>query len=51
MVFFEEVTLTLTNKIDGKDPKNTENCRVRTLKMLAPDGVNIEDWPNTIYTT
>ena len=24
---------------------------MRTLKMLAPGGFNIEDWPNTIYTT
>ena len=42
-VFLDEVTLTLTNKTDAKDPKNTENYRVRTLKTLAPCGLNIED--------
>ena len=41
--FLDEVTITLTNKTDGKDLKNTENYRVRTLKTLAPDGLNIED--------
>ena len=41
--FLDEVTVALTNKSDGKDPKNTENYWVRTLKTLAPDGLNIED--------
>ena len=41
--FLDEVTITLTNTTDGKDPKNTKNYRVGTLKMLAPDGLNIED--------
>ena len=41
--FFEDVTITLTDKTDDKDPKNRENCWVRTLKTLALVGLNIED--------
>ena len=47
--FLEDVTITLTNKTDGKDPKNTENYGMRTLKTLAPSGLNIEDCPTKYY--
>ena len=36
-------TITLIDKTDDKDPKNRENCWVRTLKTLALVGLNIED--------
>ena len=42
--FLEEVKITLTNKTNGKDPKNKENYRMMsTLKTLAPGGFNIEN--------
>ena len=47
--FLEEVTITLTNKTDGKDPKNMENYGMRTLKTLAPSGLNIEDCLTKYY--
>ena len=43
--FLEEVTITLTNKTDGKDPKNKENYGMRTLKALARSELNIKDCP------
>ena len=51
--FFEDIAITLIDKTDGRDPKNRENYWIRTLKTLAPDGLDIENcvWPNTIYTT
>ena len=42
--FLEDVTITLIDKTDGKDPKDRENYWMRTLKTLAPDGFNIEDF-------
>ena len=42
-VFLENVTITLVDKTDGRDPKNRENCWMRTLKMLALVRLNIED--------
>ena len=41
--FLENVAITLIDKTDGRDPKNRENYWMRTLKTLAPDGLNIED--------
>ena len=38
--FLEDVTITLIDKTDGKDSKNRENY---WMKMLAPDGLNIEE--------
>ena len=38
--FLEDVTITLIDKTDSKDPKNRENY---WMKMLAPDGLNIEE--------
>ena len=51
--FLEDFAVTLIDKTDGRDPKNRENYWMRTLKTLAPDGLNIEDCAssNTIYTT
>ena len=51
--FLEDVAITLIDKTDGKDPKNRKNYWMRTLKTLAPEGLNIElcVWSNTIYTT
>ena len=51
--FLEDVAITLIDKTDGRDPKNRESYGMRTLKMLASDGLNNEDcvWPNTVYTT
>ena len=47
--YLEEITITLTKKINGKDPKNKENCGMRTLKTLAPDGFKIEDCLTKYY--
>ena len=41
--FLEDVAITLIDKTDGRDPKNRENYWMRTLKTLAPQGLNIED--------
>ena len=41
--FLEDVTITLINKTHRKDRENRENYCMRTLKMLAPDGLNMED--------
>ena len=41
--FLEDATVTLINKTDGKDPKIRENYLMRTLKMLALDGIIIQD--------
>ena len=40
-VFPVDVTLTLTDKTDGGDPKNKQNYWTITLKQLTPDGINI----------
>ena len=49
--FLEDIAITLIDKNDGRDPKNRGNYWMRTLKMLQPDGLSIEDcvWQNTIY--
>ena len=41
--FLEHVAITLIDKTDGRDRKNRESYGMRTLKTLAPDGLNIED--------
>ena len=42
--FLGNVSMTLVDKTDGKDPKRTiENYWIRTLKTYAPFGLNIED--------
>ena len=41
--FLEDVAITLIDKTDGRDPKNRENYWMRTLKTLAPQGLNTED--------
>ena len=41
--FLEDVSVTLIDKTDGRDPKKREFYWMRTLKTLAPDGLNIED--------
>ena len=35
--FLEDVTITLINKIEGREPKNRENYWMKTLKTLARD--------------
>ena len=41
--FLGNVSITLIDKIDGKDPKKRENYWMRTLKTYAPFGLNIDD--------
>ena len=41
--FLDEVKITLTNKTNGKDPKNKENYGMIALKTPAPGGFNIEN--------
>ena len=41
--FLGNVSITLIDKTDGKDPKRRENYWIRTLKTYAPFGLNIED--------
>ena len=41
--FLENVTITLIDKTDGKNPKKRENYWIRTLKTYAPFGLNIEE--------
>ena len=40
--FLEDVSITLIDKTDASDPKKRENCCMRTLRNLAPDGLNVE---------
>ena len=40
--FLKDVTITSIDNIDGRDLKNRENYWMRTLKTLAPDGLDIE---------
>ena len=40
--FLEDDAITLIDKTDDRDPKNRENYWMRTLKTLAPEGLNIE---------
>ena len=41
--FLRNVSITLIDKTDGKDPKRRENYWMRALKTYAPFGLNIED--------
>ena len=41
--FLGNVSITLIDKTDCKDPKRRENYWMRTLKTYAPFGLNIED--------
>ena len=41
--FLGNVSITIIDKTDGKDPKRRENYWMRTLKTYAPFGLNIED--------
>ena len=41
--FLGNVSITLVDKTDGKDPKSRENYWMRMLKTYAPSGLNIED--------
>ena len=41
--FLEDVTITLIHKTDNKYPKNQGNYWLGTLKMLTPDGLNLEE--------
>ena len=41
--FFNDVTVTLTDKFDGKNPIKREYYWQHTLNMLAPHDLNIED--------
>ena len=42
--FLEDVAITLIDKTDGRDSKNRGNHWMRTLKTLAPNGFNTEDY-------
>lgn len=41
--FLKYVTITLIDKTDSYDPNKRENYWIRTLRNLAPDGLNIEE--------
>ena len=41
--FYGNVSITLIDKTDGKDPKRTENYWIRKLKTYVPFRLNIED--------
>ena len=41
--FLGNVSITLIDKTDGKDPKRREHYCMRSLKTYAPFGLNIED--------
>ena len=41
--FFYNVSVTLINKTDAKNPIKQEHCWRHTLKKLAPHGLNAED--------
>ena len=43
IAFLGNVSITLIDKTDGKDPKTRESYWIRTLKTYAPFGLNIED--------
>ena len=40
--FLGNVSITLIDKTDGKSPGRRENYWMRTLKIYAPFGLNIE---------
>ena len=41
--FLQDLSITLIDKTDACYPKKRENYWMRTLKTLAPDGLNVED--------
>ena len=41
--FLNNVSITLIDKADGKNPKKREDHWRRTLKTYSPFGLNIED--------
>ena len=41
--FFNNVSITLSDKTDGKNPKKREDYWRRTLKTYLPFGINVED--------
>ena len=41
--FLKYVTITLIDKTDSYDPNKRGNYWIRTLRNLAPDGLNIEE--------
>ena len=43
MAFLKDVSVTLIDKMDGSDPKKREDYWMKTLKTMAPYGLNIED--------
>ena len=45
--FLNNVSMTLINKTDEKNPKKRENYWMRTLISYTPFGLNVEDsvWP------
>ena len=40
--FLQNISVTLIDKIDDKNPKKRENYWIRTLKTFASFGINIE---------
>ena len=43
MRFLNDVSVTLIDQTDGSDPKKWEDYWMKTLKTMAPYGLNIED--------
>ena len=41
--FLHDISVTLINKIDAKNPIKREHYWQHTLKRLAPHGLNVED--------
>ena len=41
--FLNNVSITLINKTDGKNPKKREDYTRRTLTTFSPFGLNVED--------
>ena len=41
--FLNDVSVTLIDKTDGSDPKKREDYWMKTLKTMAPYGLNIVD--------
>ena len=43
MGFLNDVSVTLIGKTDSSEPKKREDYCIKTLKTMAPYGLNIED--------
>ena len=41
--FLKDMSVTLIDKTDASDPKKRENHRMKTLRTLTSDGLNVED--------